>query len=218
MNVEELLDVVDFILDNNDGQTSQAFSAARKLKVLNLCYKTELTTARLEANWLWTKSTRDVTWPSGQVTLVLPEDVVQAGILAFRDVTSNDPGVEIMLGNDQDTGRPFWRDSRTLQWGAEGPGEEKTFRFVYWPQAVKLVEDEDIPSRLPEEHHELLAWSTACWLSTVADQDRIPQLWRMKLDELRKDMYKFMSLNRPAERSNTVAVRHLGSEEELGFG
>jgi len=194
----EIRDLTTFILNNNDGQTNQAYSTIRVNQALDMAYRKELNALRLEAGWNWTRVVTTLAWPADQATLALPGSISQQGIISIRDITSSNPGVELLLSHDQDAGNPFWLDKGQLQWGENGPSSAKTLQFVYWPRAVWGLDDDDEPDMIPYDFRDVLAWSAAVILSTIGDINP-PKSWLNELEYLRMDMWKYLGTNRPFE-------------------
>lgn len=194
----ELRDLTNFILNNNDGQTNQAYTTIRVNQALDMAYRKEMNAIRLEAGWKWTRVVTDVSWPASQVKLELPASISQQGIIGIRDITNSNPGPELVISNDRDTERPFWLDRNTLQWGTSGPPSATTLRFIYWPRVIMGADDDSEPDLIPYDFRDVLAWSAAVILSKVGDITP-PQSWLDELRELRSDMWVYLGSNRPME-------------------
>lgn len=200
MNFGELVDLTGYILNFNDTQTDQDFSSKRLKQTLNLVYTSEINKAKQEGGKDYFTKLYTFTWPASQVTITLPFSLQQADLLGFEDITNTDPGIPVGVGGPL----VFWKDNKTLQWSSDGPPETLTIRVSYLASPAKMVDDADEPDLIPRDYRELLAWSAACWMRTVGDEG-IPQMFAMKLDELRMDYYKQIALGRP--RGNIPIVQ-----------
>jgi hypothetical protein len=203
-----------FILNFNDGQTDQDFSAARLKQALNFAYNREIQRAVLEGSKRYWKRAVDISWPADQVTLPLPSTVKKKAIYRIQDVTDDSIGAALIFSDYGLTGDVFWKDHNTLQWGVSGPGSARTLRVFYVADTVDMVSDGDEPELMPEPFHEVILWSAACWLRTIADEAP-PQAWLMQLNELRMDLWKYVSMGRPREDEPTITLRDSDLTEEL---
>jgi len=211
MNFKDLQDEVSELLNFNSTQTDQDFTTAQIKNAINRAYAREYGKARQEGSRRHFHTTTELTWPSGSLTLALPDRLKGVQIIKIADVTDDQTGagyyVVVYDGGDPPTGTPssdgqsligsmFWKDRSTLQWGASGPSEDKTLRFEHMPKAEKMINDDDEPELIPSEHHELLFFSAAIDLRTRADE-MAPPSWLAEREELRMDFYKDVSRGRP---------------------
>ena len=190
MRFKELQDEVADLVGFTDGAVSNSgFSSAQIKKALNLRYKTETLLAQQEGRKVWFHKTQQFTWPSATTTLTLPSTVDQVNLIRFEDVTTHDPG-------DPLPGEVFWKDNRTLQWGATSPAQDTTIRATYFARPAEMVNDNDEPELIPPEHRMVLVWSAAIYLRQKADE-RAPGDWTLELNEARMNLWKALSRGRP---------------------
>lgn len=203
-----------FVLNFNDGQTDQDFSSDRLKQALNHAYMREVEKAKQEGSRRFFLAQQEISWAAGAVTLVLPVGVKRKQLIRVMDVTNDAIGGQLMFSESGLTGDVFWKDRETLQWGTQGPGAAKTLRVFYYAVPVDLVNDADEPELVPDQFHELLVWSAACWLRTIADEGA-PNSWRAQLEELRYDFWKYISRGRPVDDEQTIRQRDSDLNSEL---
>jgi hypothetical protein len=211
MNFKELQDEVSELLNFNSSQTDQDFTTSQIKNAVNRAYAREYGKARQEGSRRHFQSTTELVWSSGDLTLPLPDRLKGTQIIRIADVTDDQTGtgyyVVVYDGGDPPEGTPawdsqslfgsvFWKDRHTLQWGVDGPSEDKTIRFEFMPKAEKMVNDDDEPELIPFSHHELVFYSAAIDLRTRADE-MAPPSWLAEREELRIDFYKDVSRGRP---------------------
>jgi hypothetical protein len=196
MDFATLVDRVKFVVDNNDGGTSQAFTTARVKQAINMAYNNEYTTAMLEGQRSWFITTRTLTWLANVPLFTLPKDMSQDTIIRIRDMTDSNLGRELVFSATGFYGDLFWHDKNNLQWGASGPTKDKTLEFAFIPNIVDMVDDDDEPELLPNMFHNILIWSAAIMLLEIADQVA-PQPWYKNQEDTRLNMLKYLSLGRP---------------------
>ena len=155
-------------------------------------------------------SVTEIVWLSGAVTLALPSSIRRSQVARVLDVTSSDPGYEIVFDDSGFLG-VHWKDRGTLQWGSAGPGENRTLRVEYMPEPEEMSADEDEPALVSSDHHELIFYSAAIDLRTRADEVA-PQSWLMERHELRIDFYKDVSRGRPHTTVTTIRRGHDDAE------
>ena len=202
MKFEDLEDELGDLLNFTSGGTDQDFSATQLKKALNRAYTREVRTAKLEGFQEWFKAVEEVTWTANSVTYTLPTSLRMRDIIEIQDITSYDPGYEITI-HQGSTGGIFWKDRKTLQWGQDGPPEDKTLRFFYFLQPVEMVNPDDEPDVIPSDFHEMLYWSAACELRKRADE-KAPFSWEKELGDIRLDYYKTLSRGRPVSQPPSV--------------
>tara|TARA_R100000700_G_scaffold40810_1_gene57824 strand:+ start:784 stop:1461 length:678 start_codon:yes stop_codon:yes gene_type:complete len=225
MNFKELQDEVSDLLNFNSSQTDQDFTTSQIKKSINRAYQRETTKARQEGSSSHFKARTDITWPSGSLTFSLPERLKGAQIIKITDITENQSGsgfyIVVYDGGDPgppDYGTPawdnqtilgsvFWRDRNTLQWGEDGPSEDKTLRVDFLSRAETLINDDDVPELVPIEHHELLFYSAAIDLRTRADE-AAPVEWLRQQMELRIDFHKDVSRGKPYTNVPTIGSHY----------
>jgi hypothetical protein len=198
-------------LNFNSSQADQDFTSSQIKNAVNRAYAREYGKARQEGSRRHFQATTELTWSGGELTLTLPDRLRGVQISKIADVTEDRTGSGYHLvvydGGDPPTGTPawdsqsingsvFWKDRNTMQWGNNGPGEDKTLRFDFSPKADKMINDDDEPDLVPSEHHELIFYSAAIDLRTRADE-MAPPSWLAEREELRMDFYKDVSRGRP---------------------
>jgi len=213
MDFKTLQDEVSELLNFNSSQTDQDFTTTQIKKAINRAYAREYRKARQEGLRQWFSSVTEITWLSGAVTLSLPGSVKRNQISRIIDVTNSDPGYPLVFDDSGFLGDVHWKDRNTLQWGTEGPGENRTLRVEYMAEPGEMSADEDEPDLIAPDHHELIFYSAAIDLRTRADEVA-PQSWAMERQELRMDFYKDVSRGRP---HNTVTVIRGGNEGAAEF-
>jgi len=213
MDFKTLQDEVSELLNFNSSQTDQDFTTTQIKKAINRAYAREYRKARQEGLRQWFSSVTEITWLSGAVTLSLPGSVKRNQISRIIDVTNSDPGYPLVFDDSGFLGDVHWKDRNTLQWGTEGPGENRTLRIEYMAEPEEMSADEDEPELIAPDHHELIFYSAAIDLRTRADEVA-PQSWAMERQELRMDFYKDVSRGRP---HNTVTVIRGGNEDAAEF-
>jgi len=196
MNFLELQDEVKELLNFNASQIDQDFTLVQVKNAINRAYRREYVRARQEGSRRYFITTTNVTWPASAATLALPENLQGAQITRVTDITSNDPGTELIFSDFGNIGDLFWANHRTLQWGTSGPSSAKTLKFEYFANAEKMVHDYDTPDLVPPEHRELIFYSAAIDLRNRADE-MAPQAWMYERENLRMDFWKDVSKNRP---------------------
>ena len=209
MNFKELQDETSELLNFNTGQADQDFTAAQLKNAVNRAYKREYVRARQEGVRRFFVSSTEVVWPAGSATLELPSRLSGAQLLRVTDVTNGSLGAELIFSDNGSTGDLHWESRNKLQMGKSGPSSDKTLRFEYFPGVSKLIADDDEPSMIPEEHHELVFYSAAIDLRNRADEIA-PQAWVFERESLRQDFWKDISRNRP--HSDTVGITPPGSQ------
>jgi hypothetical protein len=214
MNYTELQDRLKFVLDFNDTQTDGAFTAARIKQALNMAYEREVNKANEEGSQRYFKGTVEFVWPSAQLTYQLTPPLSKRGLIRITDVTESDPGRRIVFSENGLNGDVFWKDRNTMQWGTQGPGANRTLRAEYFAKPWPMDADDDEPDLIPEQFHELLVWSAAVFLRTVADESP-PMRWVSERDEFRIDFWKYLSRGRPM--SDVPTVSNTYPDSEVGF-
>ena len=195
MNLEELDDLLAFIVNANDVQSATEYGPARRLMALNSAYKREWNEIQLHVSRQVKLAVQDFTWPASSTTCSVPSALQGKTIYAFYDASSA-------------TSEPYklvlrYRDANTLEWMPSGPGSAVTVRAEYVAAPTKLVSEGDIPSLILDQYHELLAWSAAIWLVEIVDRETAPKLWHDMAQDLREQAIKGMS-NRPQGDPTTI--------------
>ena len=203
MNFKDMQNEVSELLNFNSSQTDQDFTTAQIKGSINRAYARELRKARQEGSKRYFITTKTIAWPSGQVTLELPQSVRQRQIVQMTDITNSDPGYLIVFDDNGFLGDVHWKDRNTLQWGKDGPNEAKTIRVQYMPVAESMVADDDEPEFMAPDHHELIYYSAAIDLRQRADE-MAPGAWVVERETLRMDFYKDCSRGRPYSDIQTI--------------
>ena len=203
MDFKTLQDEVSELLNFNSSQTDQDFTTSQIKKAINRAYAREYRKARQEGVRQWFAATVQLTWTSGSTTFTLPDSVKRNQIIHVIDVTNNDPGYTLVFDDRGFLGDLHWKDRNTLQWGTDGPSEDKTLRIEYMAEPEEMSADADEPKLVSRDHHELIAYSAAIDLRTRADEVA-PQSWLFERQELRIDFYKDVSRSRPHSTVNTI--------------
>ena len=203
MDFKALQDEVSDLLNFNSTQVDQDFSTAQIKKAINRAYAREYRKARQEGLRSWFIGYTEVSWPGSSATLSLGKNIRRTQITKIMDITKDDPGHILVFDAGGLIGDVFWKDRNTLQWGEEGPGEDKTLRIEYFPEPEEMSADEDEAELLGPAHHELVFYSAAVDLKTRADEVA-PQAWVFELENLRLDLYKDVSRGRPHSNISTI--------------
>ena len=201
MNFKELQDEVSDLLNFNSSQTDQDFTTSQIKKAINRGYLRETTKARQEGLSSHFKTRTDITWPSGSLTFSLPQ---KRFLINMDDITDQDPGRMMTFSDNPLAGDLFWLDRNTMQWGESGPSSDKSLRAEFFSYPETLLNDDDEPSIIGPEHHELLFYSAAIDLRTRADE-AAPMEWLRQQMELRIDLYKDLSRGRPIRNVPTIS-------------
>ena len=188
MNLEELDDMLSFILNSNDTQSATEYAAARRLMALNAAYKREWNEIQLHVSRNAKLATHEFTWAASAQTCAVPTELRGKTVYAYYDATqSTVTPPKLVLA---------YRDQNTLEWMPSGPGSATTVRAEYVPSPTKLVDPQDIPSLILDQYHELLVWSAALWLVEIVDREAAPKKWHDMAQDLQEQAIKGMS-NRP---------------------
>ena len=206
---------VDFYLNNDTSATGAAFTAARTKQAINFAYRDEVRRAVGEGSRRWFMSTTNLSWAISVVTLQMPPALSQKGLIRITDITSSDPGPEVLFDETGFRGGMFWKDRNTIQWGSQGPSSARTLQVLFFAEPTPLDKDGDEPDLVPEGFHDLIALSAAVWLRTIADSP--PQNWVMLQNEMRIDLYKFLSKGKPMDDVPRVYDIEAGREDYINF-
>lgn len=221
MNRGQMVDELSFVLNFNENQVSQDFSASRLRKALQWGYETVVRMAKIEGQKRWFKKNGTYTWASGVVRLALPNNFHQKSLLALWDATQNSPGFPLQVREGFDDGELFWYDNRTLQWGTQGPAADKTIFVEYLaePEVIPVSTDFDAAEYdlVPPGHHWLIIYEAAVFLKEIADEN-VPQRIVTRLEEARHDYWKFLSLGRPFSDPATINDTWANNSDDItGF-
>jgi hypothetical protein len=139
-----------------------------------------------------------LTWASGDITRTLPETIHSSNILYIEDITNGNPGTIlpiIPLGVANGSGLWF-KDRETLQWGAAGPGEDKTLhvRALATPNVLRNEADE--PLLIPYDHRDLWIWEAAILARDFAD-DEAPQAWLARRNDYKDTFHIHIAQGQP---------------------
>lgn len=204
MNRDELKTLTALILNHNEGQTDQDFTAAQINTAIGQAYNEELIEMAENSLMEHLISTYEFVWTSGTVTKALPSSIEGKLLLRLANVTNNDLGDRLLFssyGADTDL---FWKDKSTMQWGTTGPSSDTTIRATYIATAESLVTGTSVPFLIPLQFHHLLAWTAACWLKDVAEETS-PGIWLMRVQKTRERLWKYMSRGKPV--SSVPSIR-----------
>ena len=173
-NVNEADEVYDGV-ENDPYQTLDEFLNEAQRKIVN--------EVRIYINPDSFVAVQTVSWAASTLTYTLPETISASNILHLEDVTHGDPGSILPVtpqGAFNNSGLGF-KDRETLQWGAEGPGEDKTIyiRALATPNVMRNEADE--PLLIPYDHRDLWIWEAAVIARDYAD-DEAPQAWLKRRD------------------------------------
>ena len=214
MDYVTIKDQLDFYLNNDSTATGADFTAARLKQAINFAYREEVRSAVNEGSRRWYMTTQQLTWPASQLTLALPPGLSQKGLIRIEDVTNADPGAEILFDVTGWRGGIFWKDRNTIQWGSQGPAAAVTLRVLFFAEPTPLDKDGDEPDLIPSAFHDLIALSAAIWLRSVADEP--PASWMRMRQDMRADLYKFLSKGKPMD--DVPRVYDIDATRENYFG
>jgi hypothetical protein len=206
MDRAALRSLVSTVLNFNSTQTAQDFTTANLNTALNEAYNDEVNLALNNGLDRYFLRVQEFTWEASTVRKELPKALQGKVVLNFLDVTEDTIGSDIDISDLGSTSTVFFYDKKTLQWGTTGPGSDTTVRAVYLNVAVEMTQDNDEPDALPSQYHSLIAWSAACWLKRIAEE-QAPNEWERYLADKRDAMHKFMSKGRPV--SDTPRIKQL---------
>lgn len=201
MAIEDLGDVLDevkLLLNFNPRQTNQDFTVNNIKRVINRVYEREVSLAKTEGGKLYFMAKQDCTWEADELTFTLPKFAQRGHILTIQDITnsSSSMGSSFVFSDFGNMGGPFWVDRKTLQYGSVAPASDVTIRFYYLAVPEELIKDSDIPDLIPEDHREVLIWSSAIRLRKMGDE-AAPRDWIAERDEMRMDFHKYVGRGRP---------------------
>ncbi len=203
MIFSELVDLAILIDNANPTQTDARWPRETYKKALNQAYQDELDLGIENGLGVFFRRYVDFTWPASQPNLSAPATLRGRLIEQIADITNNTPGAPLAFSFFGEGGGIYWLDNETLRWENNGPGSARTLRAHYMPAADTLVNDTDIPSLIPTQHHSLLAWSAVAWLRTIATQG-IPTKMEEKLSEKRGRFWKMMTRGRPTSQVPSI--------------
>lgn len=204
MNFKELQDDVNSLLNFNPTQTDQDFTTALVKDQINRAYERELNKAKQQGTLSHFIKTQTFTWAASSTTFELSGSLKGLELVRLDDITDTNPGYTLLFDDGRFNGDVFWKENDILQWGTSGPSEAKTIQITYMGKPETLLDDEDIPTLIPEQFHELLVWSTAIQLRRRADESSPPE-WQAELRDLRLDYHKYVMTAKP--HSNTITIR-----------
>lgn len=212
-NVDWLISRLKWVVNFNDGQVNQDFAGPSTdanlhwREALNEAYKTVVHNAqKVTSRHNWRKC-QDVVWPVSTTTLTIPYDLAQAQVQRIRDITSEEDGTAIFIGNSPGESELWRLDKDTLQWGVAGPAAETTLRFEYLARAEELTSGNQEPELIPADYRMLIVWEAAIFLRSIADE-RTPKAWVDARDAMQKTYNKSISqgwgmeTNPPVIRNN----------------
>lgn len=182
-NVQWLLDEIARLLDFDSTATNQAYHGGsadpwwRVRAGLNRAYTKVVNDAKLECPHDYFKGVYRCTWPSGDVTYTLPEQVYNSNMLTIFDVTNSEYGIELVVSDRSRDGGVHWDDYRTLRWSTAGPSQDTNLKFEYLMDAETLTHDAQVPLLVPYRHRHMLVWGGAIECRVELDEDTVPQSW-----------------------------------------
>lgn len=201
-NLGDLRDLTSWIVNFNEGQTDQDFAGpstdANKHinRALNLCYSKELELAIQNCGVRAFMRRTSFTWPADATSLDIPWELRGKTIHRFKDNTSLSPGPTLAIWDDMVDGSGMFMKSVDKYGWYPAPSSDLTIRVIYIADANDLINDGDEPELLPLRNRELIAWSAAVWLRTVADEAP-PQAWLMEREEQRQRWWKTLTMGYP---------------------
>lgn len=210
MNFKELQDELALVLNFTPDTVDQDFNSTQLQSQLNSAYMREVRQAKQNAGYAYFRNYFDFIWPANALTYDLGNQIAWQDFDSFYDITSSEPGYRLIVGDVPGQTDIWWQTPTILQWGTIGPGSERTLRVRYLAKAEKMLNDIDEPQLIPPEYRELLVWSAAVYLRTIADE-MAPQAWLGKLEELQHDFWKGLSKGRP----HTYVPRVRPSQSDL---
>jgi len=213
VDFEELIDLAQFVLNNNDTQTDQDFTKTRIKQFLNLGYKRAILQGKQNGSKNYFKKNAAIEWPVDQLTLKLPQNFQKIDLIRIEDVTTNDPGPKLSITDTSSGGGAFWLDNNTIQWGSAGPSEAKTLRFFYKAGAEKLMRDDDIPRLINSENAPIIVWEGMTLLLEVAD-GKAPDTFYKNLKESRFSFWKELAQGRPEDTEPWISPRDSDYDSE----
>lgn len=216
MNRGEMREQLGFLLNFNESQVDQAFTAARLNKELQYAYDRIVRRCKQQSSKAWFTRYVDATWTSGSLTYTPPSVALRGFLMLFRMDSTNtnqfkhriEVGQAFPAGFENSSANPypysesanqvFWLDNDTLQWGNDtGPSEDIYLRFVYLAYAETLEDDDDEPSLIPPEHRETIVLEALRRLRGAADGQY--ESWIVEdLNNAMFDLIKFLSGGRPS--------------------
>jgi hypothetical protein len=188
----------------NEGQTDLEFAGPTEdpdryfRDALNEAYVDEIDEVTQHGDPTWFYATTELTWPTNDLSLALPEGLRDRELIKIIDVTNSDVGTPLWFADWEENAAHFWFDRRTMRWPPNGPSSDRTLRVTYLEEASEMKGDEDEPFLVPAKYRHLLVWSAARILRTVAD-DEGPSSWKRKADEIRERFIKHMYSRGPSQ-------------------
>lgn len=203
-NLAWLRRILSGIVNFNSGQTDQNFNTENDEfyhldDALTEAYALEINEAKVMSVEPF-KKTAQLTWESGDSTFVLPDYLNGSDLIEIHDVTDNAVGTLLVVGNRQAGHTVYWKTENTLQWGVDGPGEDKTLEMTYVGSGTTFKKPLQEPDLIPYRFRHLLPWSAAVVISSKAEQ-KPPQFWLTKLDEWRTSWYSAITRGRPMHQN-----------------
>ena len=212
-NYEWLLAKLKWLVYFNDGQANQAFAgpstdADKHFRdAINEAYREEIEEAQLNTMRAAWHRTHDLIWPNAQVTLELPDILVDKGVVEVRDITEGVDGPLLDIGDHMERHEIWRKDSNILQWGTEGPGQETTMRFTYLAEAEELNQKPQRPKLVPARFIWLIVFSAGILMREVGE-DKAPTAWYNKREALRENFHKSISRGWPM-KTNGPRIRNV---------
>lgn len=202
MQFSELIDETSFIVSFQSSSVDQAFKGnatdpnKRIKQALNEAYRDEVKLGKINGGKRPFYLNKTTTWASGEETIEIPEPVRGTTIVGVLDYTNSIIGAPLEFYNPLIGGSGLYVvDYKTWGWYPT-PSSDKSLYIIYLAAANKLEHDIDEPYLIYPELHDLLKWSAACLLWTVAKLE-IPAEWKERRKELREQYWKMLSLGSP---------------------
>jgi len=224
MNRGELRTQLTWILNANTSQTDPGFfgpstDTNRNFHwALDAAYREEVVRAKQQGLMGAFRRRHAVTWTSGAETMAIPAQVKLKSIDHLSDETDFSPGTPVSFYDDAygTVSGIYNRDKDTWGW-YPAPSSDRSLVVHYLEVAEPLTSDADIPSLFPVEHHDLIAWSAAIWMRTVADEKGPPALWIAKQQDLRMVLWKDLSRGQVI-RHPTSSIRGTSAQFDASSG
>jgi hypothetical protein len=178
---------------------------------LNEAYEIEVHDAANESDEDLFKESDLAYWPSGSRTFKLPDALVGGRLIRIDDESHKIPGTILWVLRRGKFYEPTISllDRRTLQWGVEGPGENKTLRIYYLAQAQEMHEAVDEPRLVPPPFRYLLVWSAGIIMRAKTDTNP-PAIWVAQANRWRERWH--MALWKTMREAERPGPQNDGSE------
>jgi hypothetical protein len=144
-----------------------------------------------------------MTWPVGVTTQPIPTAMRGKQILDLFDNTNMAPGVPGTIVQQwqraQGVAGFYVVDMDTWGW-APAPTSDLSLAIYYMATPAELKHESDEPVLFPPNHHELIGWSAAVHLQSVAaPSEAVPRSWVDKQAEQRYSLWKTLTRGSPIQ-------------------